>query len=276
MIHIVQAKCLENARLAERTFRIRLECPAVASAIRPGQFVMLRLGDRNDPLLGRPFALFDTVWDKSGCPIGIDVVYLVVGKMTGVLSSVKVGENLTLWGPLGQSFPELVDVEHAVFVAGGIGQTPFLAYARELLGLRGYGGDVPKRRIERIDLFYGVRTASLFACVEDFQALGVSVHLATDDGSGGFHGRVTELLEKQGPAGPLVGCGPQPMLKTLAHLAEGWNVPCYVSLETPMACGVGICFSCVTKVIASDSTQWDYQRVCVEGPVFNAKQLVWD
>lgn len=276
MINVFLAKCLENVQLAQRTYRIRLECPAIASAIRPGQFVMLRLGDRNDPLLGRPFALFDTVWDKSGCPIGIDVVYLVVGKMTGALSSVKVGETLTVWGPLGQPFPDLVDVERVVFVAGGIGQTPFLAYARELLGLRGYGGDVPKQRIEQIDLFYGVRTASLSACVDDFRTLGVSVHLATDDGSEGFHGRVTELLDKQGPLGPLVGCGPLPMLKTLACLAERWNVPCYVSLETPMACGVGICFSCVTKVIVSHSTQWDFQRVCVDGPVFDAKRLVWD
>jgi dihydroorotate dehydrogenase electron transfer subunit len=267
------ARVAEHVPLAERTYRVRVECPEVAGAIRPGQFVMLRLPGTTDPLLGRPFALYDTVLDASGAPVALDVVYLVVGKMTGRLSSVEPGQKLEVWGPLGKPFLDVGTPERVALVAGGIGQTPFLAYARELLGTRGFGGDAPRRRTEKVSLYYGVRTAALAAGVEDFRDAGVEVHLASDDGSVGTKGYVTQLLASHGKTGPLVGCGPEPMLHALAKLAREWSVQCQVSLETPMACGVGICFSCVAKVTTPDG--WDYKRVCVDGPVFDAAQLVW-
>jgi dihydroorotate dehydrogenase electron transfer subunit len=110
--------------------------------------------------------------------------------------------------------------------------------------------------------------------VDDFRSAGAEVHLASDDGSLGHHGFVTDLLRQHGPPQHLVGCGPEPMLRALAKLAAGWQVPCHVSLETPMACGVGICFSCVTRVQVGDG--WDYKRVCVDGPVFDTACLAWD
>lgn len=268
------ARVAEHVQLAERTYRVRLECPDIAAAIRPGQFVMLRLPNTTDPLLGRPFALYDTVLDAAGKPVGLDVVYLVVGKMTGRLPEVAAGESLQVWGPLGKPFLDIDAVDRVALVAGGIGQTPFLAFARELLGTRGYGGDAPRRRAGKVSLYYGVRNATLAAGVEDFRAAGVEVHLASDDGSVGFKGYVTQLLASHGKTGPLVGCGPEPMLHALAKVARTWGVLCQVSLETPMACGIGICFSCVTKVQTPDG--WDYKRVCVDGPVFDAGQLVWD
>lgn len=265
------ARTIENVPLAERTFRIRLECPNVAVTIRPGQFVMLRLPGVTDPLLGRPFALYDTVVDGTGSAVGLDIVYLVVGKMTGLLAEVKPGEPIEVWGPLGNGFPDLSGSDHVVCVAGGIGQTPFLAFARELLGTRGYGGDAPRRRAQRVSLYYGVRTANLAAGVDDFIAAGCEVRLASDDGSIGFNGFVTQLLAKDHPLGPFVGCGPEPMLHALAKLTAGWGAKCYVSLETPMACGFGACFSCVTKVKTPEG--WDYKRVCIDGPVFDAGVL---
>lgn len=264
---------LEHVKLAERTHRVRIECPELASAIRPGQFVMLRLPGTTDPLLGRPFALYDTVLDVAGKPVAVDVVYLIVGKMTGRLPGVEAGERLEIWGPLGKPFLDVGTPEKVTFVAGGIGQTPFLAYARELLGTRGFGGDAPKKRTENVSLYYGVRNASLAAGIDDFRSAGVDVHMASDDGSIGTKGFVTQLLASHGKTGPLVGCGPEPMLHALAKLAREWNVPCQVSLETPMACGIGICFSCVAKVTTPDG--WDYKRVCVDGPAFDAAQLVW-
>lgn len=273
-MHQRTARVTEHVRLADRTYRIRLDCPDIAAAIRPGQFVMLRLPNTTDPLLGRPFALYDNVLDAAGTPVGLDVVYLVVGKMTGRLTGVAAGATLGVWGPLGKPFLDVGTPERVTFVAGGIGQTPFLALARELLGTRGYGGDAPRKRTERVALYYGVRTAALAAGVDDFRAAGVDVRLASDDGSVGFKGFVTQLLESHGKTGPLVGCGPEPMLHALAKLAKGWGVPCQVSLETPMACGVGVCFSCVTKVTTPDGG-WDYRRVCVDGPVFDAGGLAW-
>jgi dihydroorotate dehydrogenase electron transfer subunit len=246
----------------------------LARAIRPGQFLMLRLPGHSDPLLGRPFALYDTVIDEDGQPVAVDVVYLVIGKVTGLLAGQRAGDRVEVWGPLGNGFPELHGLDHVGLVAGGIGQTPFLAHVRELLGTRGYGGRPSRRGAARVSLYYGVRSADLAAGVDDFRAAGAAVHLASDDGSLGHHGYVTALLEKHGPPQHLVGCGPEPMLRALSRLAERWRVPCHVSLETPMACGVGICFSCVTPVRTADG--WDYRRVCVDGPVFDAACLTWD
>ena len=268
------APVLINRQLARDTWLIRLQAPELARAIRPGQFLMIRLPGHSDPLLGRPFALYDTVLDDGGQPVAVDVVYLIVGKVTGLMAELKSGDSVDIWGPLGNGFPELRDLDHVGLVAGGIGQTPFLAHIRELLGTRGYGGKSPRKATNKVSLYYGVRTADLAAGVEDFRSAGADVHLTSDDGSLGFHGFVTQLLEKQQPPQHLIGCGPEPMLKALAALAHRWQVPCHLSLETPMACGVGICFSCVTRVRTNDG--WDYRRVCVDGPVFDAECLAWE
>jgi dihydroorotate dehydrogenase electron transfer subunit len=247
----------------------------LARAIQPGQFLMLRLPGSTDPLLGRPFALYDTALDEGG----LDVVYLVVGKLTRLLAGLRAGDRVEVWGPLGHGFPDLPGLERVALVAGGIGQTPFLAYVRQLLGQRGYGGRQPRQTVRQVSLYYGVRTADLAAGVEDFRAAEVAVHLASDDGTLGFHGFVTALLDSHLDSGPasaaqhLVGCGPEPMLRALAALARRRGLPCHVSLETPMACGVGICFSCVTLVQTPEGR--DYRRVCVEGPVFDAACLAW-
>ena len=267
----ISARVIENERLARDTYRIRLQTPEIAARIRPGQFVMLRLPPGTDPLLGRPFALYDTYLDPNGKPTGIDIVYLVVGKLTWLLAALRPDDFVQIWGPLGNGFPDPQTTDHVGLVAGGIGQTPFLAHIRELLGERGYGDQPPHRRVRRVSVYYGVRTADLAAGVDDFRQAGATVHLATDDGSLGHRGFVTQLLEKHEPPGHLFGCGPEPMLKALARYAKGHEIPCHVSLETPMACGIGICFSCVTAVNTAEG--WDYRRVCVEGPVFDAREL---
>ena len=145
---------------------------------------------------------------------------------------------------------------------------------RQLLGRRGYAGASAQPQAARVRLYYGVRTADLAAGVEDFRVAGADVHLSSDDGTLGFRGYVTQLLATHERPARLVGCGPEPMLHALANLAREWRVPCHLSLETPMACGLGICFSCVTKVRTADG--WDYRRVCVDGPVFDASALAWD
>src|SRR5262245_45652785 len=202
------APVTENLPLARSTYRVRLHCPELARGIRPGQFLMLRLPGGSDPLLGRPFALYDTVLDAQGQAAALDVVYLVVGKVTGLLAERRPGDRVEAWGPLGNGFPTLSGLDHVSLVAGGIGRTPFLAYVRGLLGQRGYGGRPARRGVQRVSLYYGVRSADLAAGVDDFRAAGATVHLASDDGSLGFRGFVTRLLEKQAPPQHLVGCGP--------------------------------------------------------------------
>jgi dihydroorotate dehydrogenase electron transfer subunit len=271
-IHQITAPVMENVRLARDTYRLRFHAPELARLICPGQFMMVRLRGITDPLLGRPFALYDTVLDSQCQPAAIDIVYLVVGKMTRLLAGLAVGDQVEVWGPLGHRFPDPSGGGHVALVAGGIGQTPFLAHLRELLGTRGYGGQAPKRRADRVSLYYGVRTADLAAGVDDFRAAGAEVHLASDDGSLGYKGFVTQLLIGQPRPDHIFGCGPEPMLHALANLAQSWKVSCHVSLETPMACGIGICFSCVTRVKTAGG--WDYRRVCIEGPIFDARELV--
>jgi dihydroorotate dehydrogenase electron transfer subunit len=264
----VRATVVLNRQLARATFLIRLQAPALARAIRPGQFMMLRLPAGNDPLLGRPFALFDTQDDT------VEVVYLVVGKVTNLLAQLRPGDGVEAWGPLGNGFADVVGVNHIGLVAGGIGQTPFLAAIRHYLGSRSYGRRPARRQCQRVSLYYGVRSAEYAAGVEDFRAAGAEVHLTTDDGTLGFRGLVTQLLDQQLSVDPpqhLIGCGPEPMLRALALLAHSKGLPCHVSLETPMACGVGICFSCVTRV--STESGWDFRRVCCEGPVFDCRAL---
>jgi dihydroorotate dehydrogenase electron transfer subunit len=267
------ARIIENVALAPSVYRVRFEAPGLAATIRPGQFLMMRIMETTDPLLGRPFALYDTVRDSRGRPMGIDVVYLVMGKFTRRLAVHGRDEQVEIWGPLGNGFPDLSGIKHVALVAGGIGQTPFLAYARKLLGERGYGGQAAQRQVEKVSLYYGVRTAELAAGIEDFRAAGVTVHLASDDGTIGFRGVVTQLLDQHEPPDHLIGCGPEPMLKALAQHALRRKVPCHLSLESPMACGIGICFSCVAPL--RTSAGWDYRRICLDGPVFDATDLAW-
>jgi dihydroorotate dehydrogenase electron transfer subunit len=275
----LRATVIENVAVACATYRLRLACPEVASRIVPGQFVMIRLAGSDDPLLARPLALYDTWFDEAGVVAGIDVVYLVLGRMTRRLARVRPGDTLELWGPLGNGFtPRAVD--RLIMVAGGIGQTPFLALGREALGGRQYGS--PARNAPRVGqatLCYGVRTRELLAGENDFRGAGIDLRISSDDGSVGHRGLVTELLsaalgERDGASCQVVCCGPERMMEAVAELTAARGVACEVSLETPMACGVGICFSCVAKVRQADGT-WDYKRTCVEGPVFDAKKIVW-
>jgi dihydroorotate dehydrogenase electron transfer subunit len=274
-----RASVIENVRLARDTYRVRFECPEIAGRIVPGQFIMLRLPALNDPLLGRPLALYDTVRDAAGVPFALDIVYLTLGKMTRRLAEVQPGAALDVWGPLGNGFPP-DPTDHLIMVAGGIGQTPFLALGQEYLGRHEYGE--PPRcvpRAKKITLCYGVRNASLVAGAEDFTSAGFDLRLSSDDGSIGHHGFVTDLLgqvfdQTRGEDRLVVCCGPEPMMEAVADLCKLNETRCYVSLETPMACGIGICFSCVAKVLQSNGT-WDWKRTCVEGPVFAADRIVW-
>jgi len=271
---------VEQEQMARGTFRVRLECPEIARQAIPGQFFMIREPDRSDPMLGRPFALYDTYLDANGQPAGIDIVYLVVGKMTSLMSHWRIGDRVEIWGPLGNGFPT-PPAGRLLLVAGGIGQTPFMAIAREALGKRIYGSparEIPNRP-RQVTLSYGVRSKEYLAGLKDFADVGLNVRVATDDGSQGHHGFVTELLREELNHSThdttVYCCGPEPMMHAVARLCEERSVTCFLSLETPMACGFGACFSCVTKVRMPDNS-WDYRRVCLEGPIFRATDLYFE
>lgn len=268
---------VENVRLADDTFRLRVPCPNLAERIVPGQFVMVRIARRHDPLLARPLALYD-IYHEHGRAAGIDVVYLVKGRMTTQLQRCRVGEEIEIWGPLGNGFSP-APVEHLIMVAGGIGQTPFLALGAEFLGRKTFGS--PTRSVvpsQRVTLCYGARRASMLAGLDDFRQHGFDLRIATDDGSYGHHGLVTDLLRQvlreSSSDRRIVCCGPEPMMAAVSAVAREFQTGCQVSLETPMACGIGICFTCVAR-IRDAAGNWDYKRTCVEGPIFDAEKVEW-
>jgi dihydroorotate dehydrogenase electron transfer subunit len=274
------AEILANEQIAESTYRLRCNAPEIAAAIVPGQFVMLRITGLNDPLIGRALALYDIVRSGAGDPVAIEVVYLVKGKLTQRLTQLQPGQRVSLWGPLGNGFSD-APCDHLIMTAGGVGITPFLAVSKEALGLAAYGENRRAGYAQRATLLYGVRSAKYVASEHEFLAAGVSVQISTDDGTRGSPVRVPDLLrEFLAQADPnseqrrLLTCGPEIMMQRVAEEADRQAMRCEVSLETPMACGIGVCFSCVAKIKQSDGT-WDYKRTCVEGPVFSADQIHW-
>jgi len=268
--------------MAKDTWAVRLRQPELARAITPGQFFMIRPSNGSDPLLGRPFALYDTYTDDGAAadadPVGVEFGFVVVGKLTSLMSGWKPGDEVQVWGPLGNGFA-VPSADHLICVAGGIGQTPFLGVVQEALEHKRYGSGDRRvtKRPSSVTLCYGVRSTEYLAGLDDFSVAGLDVEVATDDGSYGHHGFVTQLLQNRLNADKastqVYCCGPEPMMKAVAEICEAEGVPCWLSLETPMACGFGACFSCVTKVREPDGS-WDYRRTCVEGPVFEANRLV--
>jgi dihydroorotate dehydrogenase electron transfer subunit len=269
-----QARIVDHRQVADHTYRLRVECPEIASVVVPGQFAMVRIPGRVDPLLARPLAIYDTFAEGSQA----DFVYLVHGKFTTALKDLTPGEEVVVWGPLGNGFsPPAVD--HLVLVAGGIGQTALLALGRERLGRARYGSPsriVPKAN--RVTFCWGARHAGMFGGLDDFRGAGMDVHLATLDGSTGRKGTVVDLLDAVlgEPSGScrIACCGPEPMMAAVTRWAQAHDMACDVSLEAPMACGIGICFTCVAPV--RDATgAWDYRRTCIEGPVFDGSSIAW-
>lgn len=288
---------VEHKPIALGTWQLTFHAPNLAAKTLPGQFFMLRIAGHNDPLIGRALAMFDRHRDSTGMLNAVSVVYTVKGKFTTAMSRRKVGDQIEVWGPLGNTF-SVEPVDHLILVAGGVGQTPMLTYAAAALGLESFGvpgssksshisnGEMPLPTemngpfAKKVTLCYGARSSSLLAGVDRFQEVCSDVVIATEDGSAGIRGRVTtaleEILQRENSNTCRVACcGPEPMMHAVSQLAKAYNVPCEVSLETPMACGIGICFTCVAKVNQPDG-EWDYKRTCVEGPIFDANSINWD
>ena len=151
-----------------------------------------------------------------------------------------------------------------------------LSLASAALGQDTYGQE--GHFAQQVTLCYGARTEEYLVALDAFEARGVRLAIATEDGSLGHRGRVTEvlkdLLSRSEGTARIASCGPEPMMQAVSKIAHEHNVPCEVSLETPMACGIGICFTCVAKIDQGDGT-WDYRRTCVEGPIFESQSIVW-
>jgi dihydroorotate dehydrogenase electron transfer subunit len=265
----VQARVLRNIHLSSDCNVLVLEAPAIAAAALPGQFVMIRTSPGTDPLLRRPFSVFE-ILREGGAPSAISILCKRVGPGTARLYSVGAGEHLPVLGPLGRPFQPAAPPAEGWMVAGGVGLAPFAALAGVLRDL-----GTPLR------LFYGGRTAADLFYTDWFESRGVGLDLATEDGSRGARGFVTaplaEALRAQ-PAGrpvTLYACGPEPMLKAVADLARLHGRPSQLSTERVMGCGMGGCYGCVVSVRDGEGRP-HFVRSCLDGPVFSGEELVWE
>ncbi len=267
----IDAAVIANRRLSADYNVLSLAAPEIAAAARPGQFVMIKTSGGQDPLLRRPFSIFEILRDESGQPAGVSLFNKRVGAGTTLLSRVEAGARLPLLGPLGRPFEPVDPPAEGWMVAGGVGLAPFVTLAAALAA-----------RGTRATLFYGARRAEELFCVELFESLGVNIVLTTEDGSRGVRGRVTVPLAaalEQRPLGSpvkLYVCGPTPMMRACAQLAHVHGRACDVSLEQVMGCGLGGCYSCVVLARGIDGGKPHHTRTCIDGPVFDAQRIVWD
>ena len=268
----LRPEILEHGEIAPRILRLAFHSPELAKAALPGQFAHVLCGASHDPLLRRPFSIHDADPDSGR----VAIVYEVRGRGTALLAEKRPGERLDLLGPLGNGF-ELPEASNRPvwLVGGGMGAAPLYLLARRIAETAGS---------ECMTFSVGARTAEMHICLDEFRCfcptdLESRFWIATDDGSLGKRGLVSELLLRRveamdGPNPPIIyACGPTAMLREVARIAKEHSLECQVSLEAKMACGVGACMGCVVKV--RDGEGFKYVRVCKEGPVFDAGRVVW-
>lgn len=264
----VVAEVIANARLSSHYNVLALAAPEIARQSLPGQFVMVRPVTGFNPLLRRPFSIFERVRDAAGAVAGLSLLNKRVGVGTTALYEAEPGDRIAVLGPLGRPFEPVDPPAEAWMVAGGVGLAPFATLA-EALAARGTS----------MTLFYGARSASDLYYERLFMSLGARLIVATDDGTRGDAGRITGPLERALAESTersitIYACGPTPMMRLAAAIGARHHRPVFVSLEPVMGCGMGGCYSCVVPVHANSHSH--FVRSCLEGPVFDASRLVWD
>ncbi len=254
----LKAKILSQARINKSCWHCEISALPIAKIALPGQFVNIRVSDTDEPLLRRPISIHGVSGSK------IKILYEVVGRATEILAQKRVGEYLDIIGPLGHGFDlgkQKTENRRQILVAGGMGVAPLVFLAEKFAKLKTV-------------VLIGARSKEELLCVKDFKKLGCDVRIATDDGSSGFKGRVSGLLEHllttndQRPT-TIYACGPKPMLKPVADISRERKITSQLSLEEHMACGIGACLGCVVQ------TKEGFKRVCQEGPVFCSEELTW-
>jgi dihydroorotate dehydrogenase electron transfer subunit len=266
----VSADVIANHPLSADYNVLALAAPAIAAATAPGQFLMVKAAQGHDPLLRRPFSVFEVLRDANGAPAGVSILSKRIGASTSRIYDARPGDRIACLGPLGRPFTLVEPPGEAWMVAGGVGLAPFATLA-EALRTRGI----------RSTLFYGARRAEELFYLDFFRTLGVELVLTTEDGSLGERGRVVAPLDRRLTGRPaaapvtIYACGPEGMLAATAKTAARHNRPCQVSVERIMGCGLGGCYSCVVPVRGDDG-QFHHVRSCIAGPVLMGDAIRWD
>lgn len=271
------AAVTQALKLPGKMFFLEFAAPELAKKCGPGEFVMLKVEEGTDPFLRRAFSVFYTE-PKRG---KLTVLGKSYGFGTTLLREKKAGEILRLVGPLGNRFGKAKKKETTLLVAGGVGLAPLYFYQQAL----------SKEERKNTVLFLGVRNKAEALALKKLMPAPTSLQIATDDGSLGLKGRITNLLEKYLEKNKsdrtlrILSCGPDAMMAKTVEIAQEHNVPIEVSLETAMACGYGICIGCAVKSVLDEKKESEfpktpdgyiYQRACIDGPVFDGRQVAWE
>jgi len=264
-MHVIDSRITHRTELGADTWLVGLTGKSVGEEARPGQFVQVRFPGSKELLLPRSFSVFAAGDHCVRSDIAdVELLVRVVGAGTRRLCATGEHDTVQLAGPIGNVFEVAADVQHVYLAAGGVGFAPLYFLATEF----------SRRRADlAIEFFYGAKTSGELVARELMERLDVGRHWATDDGSSGYKGFVTDALSEAlagaGREKALVcGCGPAPMLRALQRVARERDVPCLVSLENYMACGTGVCQGCAVNVGTAGAPE--YKRVCKDGPVFAA------
>ncbi len=251
-----EAHVLVNENVGPRLYEIVLEAPRTAQAVQPGQFIHMLIPGHEAHILRRPFSVYKADINKGI----ITILYQTVGQGTQLMTDIKPGEICNLMGTMGHGWKP-VDGK-ILIVGGGVGAAPLFLFAEKLA-----------HENHPFEVVLGAQTESMMVTRHDYaEILGHDPILATDDGSLGHHGfctqPVVEALATGGYAGVFC-CGPEPLMHAVADIAAEADTDCWISMEKRMACGIGACLSCVVNTVDGK------RRSCVDGPVFNAKDVVW-
>jgi len=266
----IAARVMTNTRLSADYNVLALSAPSIALAVRPGQFVMTKAASGHDPLLRRPFSVFEVLRDASGAPTGLSLLNKRIGMSTNLLYRADPGDTVACFGPLGQPFTVVAPPAEAWMVAGGVGLAPFASLAEAL-----------HARSVRTTLFYGARSGAELFYLDLFRRMGVALVLTTEDGSLGERGRIIAPLDRRlaardaSAAVMVYACGPEGMLEACAKAAARHRRPCEVSVERIMGCGMGGCYSCVVPM-RNENGSVHHVRSCLAGPVLPGDRIVWD
>lgn len=303
---VFQAEILSNQQIRQCYYRLNLLFDPRGSRlfqhVIPGQFLEIDLRSVSLPnselipdylkdaadkpvLLRRPFSFSDIIVTPSadGPCVKVEILYCVLGPATVRMMSLKKGDTISILGPLGNGFTIPDNITNALLVAGGMGSPPILHLAGYLKRHDPAVNTVcfvGARNCE--DLPFSVRIGNFKGLIlEEFERIGVPSHIATDDGSAGFDGYVTDCLRHWLEKNPIdaantamFACGPEAMLASTARLAQDYAIPCQVSMERMMACGIGLCQSCAVQA-KTDNNQTEYKLCCKNGPVFDAEKVVF-
>lgn len=256
-----QAELINKEQLTSDIYKFGVKAPELVEDAKPGNFIEIRVSDQTEPFLRRPISIYN-LDRKNGI---LEFIFQVKGKGTEILAKKEIGDLIDIVGPLGYGTFKYENYDNLAIIGGGIGVFPLYELAK-----------CAKKDNKNVNIYLGFRNKEYVVLEDEFKNVSDNLTITTDDGSYSEKGFAINFLEKDIEAGKvdsIYACGPLPMLKAVQKLAVEKNIPCQISLEEKMACGLGVCLGCAVKTAKSPKGDPEYWHVCKAGPVFQAKDV---